>query len=55
MHIGTGKSTYEWNENWAKVPDSESATIGWAHHGIVVTQAQDVITFHSGEPTRDDL
>ncbi|HZQ28371.1 MAG TPA: hypothetical protein VFA94_11795 [Acidimicrobiales bacterium] len=49
--IGEGEHTYEWVEDWAQVPDSESARDGWAHHGVVVTRSGDVVTFHSGDPT----
>ncbi len=43
-----GKS-YEWIDSWAKIPDTESARTGWAHHGIVVTEAGEVLTYHPGE------
>ena len=46
MRIGSGDNTYQWNEDWASVPDTPSAKTGWAHHGLVVTESGDVITFH---------
>ena len=49
--IGSGEHRYEWVENWAKIPDTESARTGWAHHGIAVTQAGHVIAYHQGDPT----
>jgi DNA-binding beta-propeller fold protein YncE len=49
--IGEGEHAYEWVEDWAQVPDSDSARDGWAHHGVVVTRSGDVVTFHSGDPT----
>ena len=51
MRVGSGDNTYEWQENWAKIPDSESARTGWAHHGVVVTEGGDVVAFHQGDPT----
>lgn len=51
MRAGSGEHTYSWIDNWAKVPDTESAKTGWAHHGIAVTGAGDVVTYHPGDPT----
>ena len=42
MRIGAGDDTYEWVDNWAKIPDTPSARTGWAHHGVVVTEADEV-------------
>lgn len=50
MRIGSGENTYQWIDGWAKIPDSESARTGWAHHGIVVTESDDVISYHPGDP-----
>jgi DNA-binding beta-propeller fold protein YncE len=49
MRIGTGENTYEWDDHWAKLPDTESARTGWAHHGVVVTEAGDIVTFHQAD------
>ena len=38
MLIGSGNSEYEWIDGWAKIPDTESARTGWAHHGVVVSE-----------------
>ena len=51
MRVGQGTNTYQWNENWASVPDTQSTKTGWAHHGLVVTESGDVITFHPGDST----
>ena len=51
MRVGSGDNTYEWIDSWANIPDSESARMGWAHPGMVVTEAGDIITCHSGNPT----
>jgi DNA-binding beta-propeller fold protein YncE len=50
MRIGKGRHTYEWIDNWAKVPDSESARGGWSHHGVVVSETGEIITYHQDEP-----
>jgi DNA-binding beta-propeller fold protein YncE len=49
--IGSGQQTYEWIENWAQIPDSEGARSGWAHPGMAITEANQIITCHPGEPT----
>ena len=51
MLVGTGENAFEWIDGWAKIPDTESARAGWAHHGVVVTEAGEVIAFHPGDPT----
>lgn len=50
MRIGRGSHTYEWVDGWAKIPDTESARTGWAHHGIVVSENGGVISFHQADP-----
>jgi hypothetical protein len=51
MRIGSGEHTYEWLEKWAKIPDTESARTGKAHHGIVISETGNVISFHQADPT----
>ena len=51
MQIGSGTNTYEWQDSWAAMPDSESARTGWSHHGVTVTESGQVITYHQGDPT----
>jgi DNA-binding beta-propeller fold protein YncE len=51
MRVGEGANTYEWVEDWAKIPATESARSGWAHHGVVVSEAGDVISFHQQDGT----
>lgn len=50
MRVGSGEHTYEWVDHWANIPDTESSRTGWAHHGIVVTEAGIVVAFHQGDP-----
>ena len=51
MRIGSGETMYDWIDNWAKIPDTESARTGWAHHGIVVSEAGTIVAFHQADPT----
>ena len=51
MRIGSGEHTYEWIEDWAKIPDSASARNGWAHPGLAVGGDGQIYTFHQGDPT----
>ena len=51
MRIDDSQADYEWVEGWAHIPDSESASTGWAHHDVVVTAEGNVITFHPGDST----
>ena len=51
MRVSSGQHTYGWIDNWAKVPDTETSRTGWAHHGIAVTGAGDIVTYHPGDPT----
>ncbi len=51
MKITVGSLTYSWTDSWAQLPDSPSRRLGWAHHGVVVAQNGEVITFHPGDPT----
>jgi len=50
MRIGEGEHAYEWGENWARIPDSESARDGWAHPGMAITQTNEIVISHPGEP-----
>lgn len=40
---------YRWIEDWAHQPDEPAAHEGWAHHGLAVTAAGEIIGFHAGE------
>ena len=50
MQIGGGSHTYEWLDNWAKTPDTESTRVGWSHHGVVVSGTGNVLSGHQDEP-----
>ena len=51
MQIGSGANTYEWQDSWAGIPDSENARNGWAHHGVAVMESGQIITYHPGDQT----
>ena len=50
LQIGSGEQTYEWIGDWAKIPNTESARTGWAHPGMTINGAGEIVTFHPGEP-----
>jgi hypothetical protein len=51
MLTGSGNNVYEWIDDWAQFPDSESRRSGWAHPGVVVTSDGEVATVHPGDST----
>lgn len=51
MRVGEGANAYEWDDNWAKMPNTEGARNGWAHHGVVVSETGDIISFHQEDRT----
>jgi DNA-binding beta-propeller fold protein YncE len=50
ISLTVGDTTYEWIDDWAKIPQTDSASRGWAHPGVVVTAAGQIVTVHPGEP-----
>jgi DNA-binding beta-propeller fold protein YncE len=50
MQIGSGAHTYEWIENWAKIPDSPSGRANGRTHGVAVNRAGEVIVFNQADP-----
>ena len=50
MRVGTGDNMYEWIEDWVKTPDTECARTGWSHHGIVVSESDEVCSGHQDDP-----
>ena len=51
MQIGSRTNTYEWQDSWAAIPESESARTGWSHHGVTVLESGEIISYHPGDPT----
>ncbi len=50
MRIGQGNHTYEWIDNWSRIPDNESGRTNGRTHGVVVTEAGNIIVFHQANP-----
>ena len=50
MRVGSGEFTFEWIEDFAEIPDPESAARGWSHHGITITPRDTLVTFHPADP-----
>ncbi len=50
VRVGDGTHTYDWIENWVKIPDTASGRANGRTHGIVVTAAGRVIVFHQANP-----
>ena len=51
MRIGRDDHTYEWIDNWTRLPDTELGRRDKTHHGMVVTESQEVVMFHEGGPS----
>ena len=49
MRIGFAAHTYEWIEDWARIPEDAPRREGWAHNGLVSTAENTLIGFHPGE------
>ena len=49
MQIGNNPFEYEWISDWAEIPNPQTAASGWAHHGMAVTDAGEVIAIHPAE------
>jgi DNA-binding beta-propeller fold protein YncE len=50
MKIGSGEFTYEWIENWVRIPDTESGRVSGKTHGIVALSGGDVLLFNQAQP-----
>ncbi|MGE5682402.1 MAG: hypothetical protein ACM34K_16155 [Bacillota bacterium] len=50
MIIGNGINKYEWIDNWARIPESETGKLNGRTHGIAVSQSGKVIVFHQADP-----
>lgn len=50
MGIGNGEFTYEWFDNWARIPDTRIGRENGRTHGIVVTGLGTIIVFHQANP-----
>ncbi len=50
--VGEHGQVYDWHEDWTERPGPEDATAGWAHHGLAVTRAGEIVGFH---PDRSEV
>lgn len=50
MRIGSGRHTYEWIENWARIPDTESSRASGRTHGVAVSGSGSILVFHEATP-----
>jgi len=51
MEVGRNPNKYQWYEQWAKIPITDSSVNGWAHNDMVVSKNGDIIGFHQADPT----
>ena len=50
MRLDVGGLGYEWDDDWARLPDEASLRDGWAHTSVAVTDDGRIVTGHPGEP-----
>ncbi len=50
MRVGRGEYTYEWNDNWATLPDNPTSQENGRTHGVAVTHAGNVVVFCQANP-----
>lgn len=50
MLIGHGDYQYEWVDNWATIPASESGKKNGRTHGVAATKDGQVVVFHQADP-----
>lgn len=50
MIVGQDTLTFDWIENWARIPDTDSGRENGRTHGVVVTKTGDVVVFCQADP-----
>ena len=50
MRIGSGEFTYEWVDNWGRIPDTDGGRANGRTHGVVVSKSGDVLVFNQAQP-----
>src|SRR5689334_25342769 len=50
LQVSTGAYTYDWIDNWVRIPDTETGRASGRTHAVVVTQAGHIIVFHQANP-----
>jgi DNA-binding beta-propeller fold protein YncE len=48
--VGSGEHTYEWIDNWARIPDSSDKQTSGRTHAVAITKAGAVVVFNQGNP-----
>jgi hypothetical protein len=48
--VGEDGQRFVWREGWGQVPAPDQAEIGWAHHGLALTRAGELVGFHPERP-----
>lgn len=50
MRIGNGSHSYEWMDNWGRIPDTPSGRANGRTHGVAVTRDGRVVVFCQADP-----
>jgi len=50
MELGSGDHRYEWIDEWATIPDTESGRENGRTHGVAVTSDGRVVVFNQADP-----
>jgi sugar lactone lactonase YvrE len=50
MKVGQGEFTYEWIENWARIPATDSGRENGRTHGLAAAANGDVLVFNQAQP-----
>jgi DNA-binding beta-propeller fold protein YncE len=50
MTVGTAAHTYQWIDQWARIPDTPSGRANGRTHGVAVSKTGNVIVFHQADP-----
>jgi len=50
MRVGSNELTYEWIEDWAHIPETASGQENGRTHGVIVTDAGNVMVFNQANP-----
>jgi hypothetical protein len=50
MQVGSGSCTYEWIDNWARIPDAPSGRENGRTHGVEVLADGRVVVFNQADP-----
>lgn len=50
VRLSDDGAVYGWTEDWTRTPSPHEASAGWAHHGLAVTRAGQILSFHPERP-----